>query len=935
MTEPFSTASTRSLLAILGELSAILQGATGFAEKQVAFFAVLREQLGFDLAWLGMLDGQNKFVQGRGGFVLDGTHGMLTSRVSIVPGEFIDRVTSHRDTFVTANLKEDPRSKAWWAYAREWGIQGAAAFPITFQNQCLGICLLGSRRWGLLLATEEESTLKVLGDLIGAAICQDRAQQESARQSMLTAPLLVLADRLRQPQQMDPVFQTVVDELYSRLTPSRTAIYWLDLDRREFWVRAMCQRFNCGPGNGTRLPLRDLYGLYQELKEDRIVAITDARSDLRGFISQAYLQKFRLLSLLAHPIIYQGDLLGYLAVEQTDQPRVWQSEEHQLVRAMANLLGVTTTQARLYEVTRRQALEQTLINQITRDIRNTLDPDQVLQAAVERLGDSLGVDRCLVLNFSLDEEIEVLHEYRKAGINSARGTVPSPAHELEQRTLNSAVPVAIDDIEADFRFLSWRDYLRTSATRSLMICGTAYQGRPNGILVLQYCYQAHSWTSEEKAIVQAVADQVGIALGQAQLYRRTQEQAEIELRINQVGRAVRAAIPVGQVAPLSLRELSQAMEAPLTAFLLCAPTDEAVMLNHVYSQSDWLRLPRNEALKVADNPFMQAIFGSPEPVELILDPATAPAGPHRLLWQQGVRSILGMRLQAGKQMLGVVLAMNSEPKRWGNGFCQILTRLAGEFALAFSQAEAFEKLQELSQQLQHLNEYKNNMVSISSHEMRTPLASIRAYVETMISEPDLDTAMVQEFMRGMEVECIRLTNLLDDLATLVALESQRAEWQYRVIAVQELLERTLSRSQALATQHEVELRLASAVQADFVVHVDDQKVEQVLGNLLENACKHTHPGCLAVLSATLLAGGDWIEFSVYDNGPGIPANKLESLFQPFVRVQDVMNHSKGGAGLGLAICKEIVDQMGGRIEVQSTVGQGSLFRVVLPVQPPG
>lgn len=932
MNEP--TATPRSLLAMLGELSAILQAATGFPEKQVAFFGVLREQLGFDLAWIGTLDPQNKGIQGRGGFVHDSAHSLLTSKLPIVPGEFIDRVTSHRENFITANIKEDPRAKAWWSNTRDWGIQGAVCFPLTYQGQCLGLCLLGSRRWGLLLSNEEEQTLKVLGDLVGSAISQDKVQKESARQSMLTAPLLVLADRLRQPQQMDPVFQTVVDELYQRLTPSRTAIYWLDLDRREFWVRAVSQRFNCGPVAGTRLALRDLYGLYQELKEDRIVAITDARSDLRGFISQAYLVKFRMLSLLAHPIIYQGDLLGYLAVEQTDQSRVWQTEEHQLVRAMANLLGVTTTQARLYEVTRRQALEQTLINQITRDIRNTLDPDQVLQAAVERLGSSLGVDRCLVLNFSLDEEIEVLHEYRKTNISSASGTVPSPAHELEQRTLTSAVPVAIDDIEADFRFLSWRDFLRTSSTRSLMVCGTAYQGRPNGILVMHYCYQPHSWTSEEKSIVQAVADQVGIALGQAQLYRRSQEQAEIELRINQVGRAVRSAIPIGQVAQFSLRELSQAMEAPLTAFLFCKPSDDIVTLNHVYSQSDWMRLPEDTTLQIANNPYIQAIFGSPEPVELLLDPATAPGGPHRLLWKQGVRSILGMRLQMGKQTLGMVLALNGESKRWGNGFCQILTRLAGEFALAFSQAEAFEKLQELSQQLQQLNEYKNNMVSISSHEMRTPLASIRAYVETMISDPDLDGEMVREFMQGMEIECIRLTDLLDNLNTLVSLESRRTEWQYVQISVQDLLKQTITRVHSVAEQNHVEVQASIVMPPDFVIEVDDQKVEKVLGNLLENACKHTRPGCIAILSVgPSPTGRDWIEFSVKDNGPGIPADKLDMLFQPFVRIQDVMNHSKGGAGLGLAICKEIVDQMGGRLEVESKVGKGSLFRVILPIKP--
>jgi signal transduction histidine kinase len=456
------------------------------------------------------------------------------------------------------------------------------------------------------------------------------------------------------------------------------------------------------------------------------------------------------------------------------------------------------------------------------------------------------------------------------------------------------------------------------------------------VLALEHCCHAHHWTAEEQSIVQAVADQVGIALGQAHLYRHTREQAELELRINQISRSIRTAISAGQVAESSLQELSQAMGAPLAALLFCTPEDSVASLRYVYADGGaGLRLEQGLALPVAGDAFLQRAFASAEPVEHHFDdPQPSENLPLGLLHERGVHSVLGMRLQVGKGTLGVVLAMSDAPKRWPPLAHQILTRLSGDFALALSQAEAFEKLQELSEQLRQLNEYKNNMVSISSHEMRTPLASIRAYVETMLSEPELNGAAIREFMRGMEVECIRLTNLLDDLNTLVALESRRAVWEYRVVAVGDLLERTVARVRSLAEEHRIELRVDNAIAPEALVHVDDQKVEQVLFHLLENACKHTRPGCLVELSAALEPGGDGgLVFEVCDDGPGIPDDKLEGLFQPFVRVQEVMNHSRGGAGLGLAICKEIVDQMGGRIEVQSTVGKGSLFRVMLPVQP--
>lgn len=935
MTDQSQTTAPQSLLSILGELSALLQGATGLTEKQAAFFKVFVDRLGFDLVWLGTTDLRGACVQGQGGVVPTGTDHLLTACLPIVPGEFIDRAIEQREIFITADFSEDPLAADWWPHARAWGIRGAACFPLTFQGNCLGVCLIGSCRRGMPIASQEEQALRVIGDLVGAAIHQERTLQETVRQDLLATPLLALADRLRQPQQMDPVFQTVVEELHACLAPTRVVIYWLDRDRREFWVRTLTENTPGGPTLGARLSLRDFYPLYQELNKDRTVLIADLSTDGRSLIGQAYARQFGLQALLAHPILCQNELLGYLALEETEAPRDWHPEEYQLVRAMAHLLGVSTIQSRLYELTRRQALEQTLINQITRDIRNTLDPDQVLQSAVERLGTSLAVDRCLVLNFALDRELQVLHEYSRSGLDGSTGPAPSLSFEVDRCVLGSTIPLAVDDIETDFYFLSWKDYLRAASVRSMMVCGTAYQGQPNGVLVLQHCHQTHHWTAEEQSVVQAVADQVGIALGQAQLYRRTQEQAEIELRINQISRSIRTAIPAGQVAESSLKELSQVLESPLAALLFCSPTDAIASLRCAYSRVDGLELAADTVLPVAGEPFLQAVFEATEPVELLLDPV-ATAGLPRLLGDQGIRSLLGMRLQAGNRMLGIVLAMSDQLAPWPAGSHQILTRLSGEFALAFSQAEAFEKLQELSQELSQLNEYKNNMVAISSHEMRTPLASIRAYVETMISEPELDTATIQEFMRGTELECIRLTNLLDDLNTLVALEARRTEWEYRLIAVRELVEVTVARMRPLIEKSEVTLRVESRLPTDFTLHVDAQKVEQVLMQLLENACKHTQPGCQIVFSvAPSGETGDWLEFTVRDDGPGIPAHKLKGLFQPFVRVQEVMNHSRGGAGLGLAICKAIVDQMGGQIEVESEVNQGSLFKVTLPVQPVG
>jgi signal transduction histidine kinase len=250
-----------------------------------------------------------------------------------------------------------------------------------------------------------------------------------------------------------------------------------------------------------------------------------------------------------------------------------------------------------------------------------------------------------------------------------------------------------------------------------------------------------------------------------------------------------------------------------------------------------------------------------------------------------------------------------------------------ETTLAYNQAYAFEKLQDLSHQLKQLNEYKSNMVGIASHEMRTPLASMRLYVETILNEPEIDGNLVRELMSGMEKECSRLTNLLDDLTTLVNLEASSSQWNFQNIFVDSFIQKVVQQVKPTVTEFFIDFSVENLA-GELSLHTDSQKLLAVLVNLVDNACRHTYLGCRVVFK--VVPQGQNVLFTVEDNGLGIPANKLNSLFQPFVRVQEVMNHSKGGAGLGLAICKETIVQMGGEITVSSEVGKGTTFKVLLP-----
>ncbi|WP_287128699.1 GAF domain-containing protein [Candidatus Cyanaurora vandensis] len=900
-----------NLIAAVSRLGSLLQAPGVLEVKLKQFYEGLQESLGCELVWVGLLQDKGRAILGKGG-CYPSYHGFLFTPRFIEPGDLEDLVTQHHKLLQIPDIQQDTRCRPWWKLSQEWGLHGVVAFPLMVQGECLGLGVLGQSRWGLLLQAEAEECLMLLGSLVGSAIVAD--QGLARRQEQLTSPLLTMADRLRQAYDVETVLQAVVDELHDRLGPTRTVIYWL-ADSREFEVRAFTQKttgYYIYP-LGMRLTVKEISGLYQQLCQDRTTSIADLQRDLRGYLSKTTIQRLQLKAILAHPIILQKQLLGYLSLEQCDQPRIWTEQEQSLVQGMANLIGVTTTQAKLYEMERRRFLEQILINRIVQDIRNSLDPNEVMGAAVDRLGQGLNVDRCVLLNYDPQAAgLKVLHQFCKPGIPLVDPFLPWPQADADGQALTSAVPIGVEDTDTDFRFLNWRETFQRGATRAVMLCGLAHQGQPNGILCLHRCFLPQPWTHEEREIFQAVADQVGIALGQAMLFQQTQERVELETKLNQAVRRLRAVDTGADVWERLLQQTAQALDAP-QVILLTLRAGTWQVLNYTRPA-----LLNDQPDPLPHAPLLDYILNTPECVAL--------SGPLEGLGSENY-SGLGERLVVQPELTGVLLVLDREERNWRTIEKQLLSRLIQEALLAYAQTNTFLKLRQLSQQLKELNAYRNTMVSIASHEMRTPLASISLFVETLLLDRELIT---NEELEQMQTECNRMTALLNNLTTLVNLESNNTQFNFHTIALEPFFHRLCKRILPLADCYRATVHFQDQT-AGVAFVSDEQKLETILYNLLENACKHTPSGVQVTLSAQPQA--ERIAFRVSDDGQGIPTPKLATLFQPFIRVEDVMNHSKGGAGLGLAIAKETVTKLGGQINVQSEVGEGSTFTVLLPLMP--
>lgn len=243
----------------------------------------------------------------------------------------------------------------------------------------------------------------------------------------------------------------------------------------------------------------------------------------------------------------------------------------------------------------------------------------------------------------------------------------------------------------------------------------------------------------------------------------------------------------------------------------------------------------------------------------------------------------------------------------------------GQLAVTFNDMLA--ELESGYRQLESALRSQRRFVADASHELRTPLTTVRGNIELLRREPPVAAAERNEILADTIEEVDRLIRLVNQLLTLARADAGQ-KLRADAIAVRPLVEDVCRQARLLAPQREIRCEAP----ADVLVQGDRDALKQVLLILLDNAVVHTPAGTAVALSVS--AADDRVVFQVSDRGPGIPADQLPHIFERFYRGQ--ASRTGRGAGLGLAIAKELVEAQGGSIAVESAPGKGSTFTVTLP-----
>ena len=442
-----------------------------------------------------------------------------------------------------------------------------------------------------------------------------------------------------------------------------------------------------------------------------------------------------------------------------------------------------------------------------------------------------------------------------------------------------------------------------------------------GLLIAHQCDRPRQWADFELELMQQLADQISIALAQGELWGQLEEVvAERTAELQAANANLQQEIVERQQAEIALRQSEEQLRSITNALpVLIAYVDdrECYQFNN-QAYTDWL------------GKSLRTIHGSPM----------------REVW--GEERYRTMQPQIHEVLAGNIVTYENELE-FPDGTTRSVSihyiphfdpdeRVKGFFALTsdISDRKAIERM-------------KDEFISVVSHELRTPLTSLHSALKILATgRLGVLPKDGQQFLAIADESTERLVRLVNSVLDLQRIESGAVTMEKQAISATELMIQAVDAMQAMAQQHEITLVNRPL---DLQLWVDADYIVQALTNLISNAIKFSAPGGKVWLTveqrsqpaippqqgrkshkskATKVAPIE-ILFQVRDEGQGIPEHKLETIFERFQQVDSSDSRKKGGTGLGLTICRKIIDRHGGKIWVESTLGVGSTFSFTLPV----
>ncbi|WP_315789440.1 GAF domain-containing protein [Fischerella sp. JS2] len=896
----------------------------------------LQEQFEYSLIWIALYDRLNHMLLGQGGVTPGGNTSYLQQRVVLNPGDLLEQVVIEQRPLGVADLRAEIRIEAWQQLAQQLNIQGTIVVPICYKNRCLGLVLLGSQRWGYLLGGEARARLMMVVGELGAALYEREMDLQHKQTKRLDKPLLRLLNNLQTLNHLEQRLEAVVEATQEFILPTRTSIYWFDREGYYFWRRLSNKKNH--QETTAKITVHELSDFYIALSVNEIVWIGEGRSSLKSNFTVKLLQRFGVRSLLAAPIIWQKDFLGFLTVESTE-PHIWTEAEKNFTKTAAGLISLVTPLKETESTIKQIQNDAYLTSQIAQGIYSNYDIQEILDLCAAKVLQRLLITRFLLLHYDSEQNnYQIFYQNQPHNSRPLMCSLEALKDVDWQLLFRSTGAVAIENLETDLRFFNWHPRLLENGVRSLIVCNCAFAQEPKVLLALATETQ-RSWTSIEKELVQVVAQQIGVTIRQWQLHHQTQQQQKILQSFQQCLRILEQSQdsptqPIQHLERTALEQIAAILNCSLTILLSWQPGENvAKIIPGVIANSEFeividIPIPlQNEAL-------IQWALLSEDLLPITVN--DLPSATKKWLSGAGIGQILVMALRttADYQPTGVVVIADHWQRRWSEDSLLATETLICQLAWSRRWLQITQMLESRTEELRQLNWYKHRRLE----EIQRSVTQLLVQMDDLgIPANELTHMRYQQLLR-------QLDNNTASMTALLKLELWQLQMSWETVPIASLLKRSLERVDNLLKQQRLWVGVHGLGQQEgeessknysllphssLAIVGDIVKIELILHELLVCAChRSTILGRIDIWCRRL--DEQFLEVSITDNGD-IESQLLTELHQDTPKDILAPSRLEQLPGLNLLICQKLMQQLGGELHFYQLPDGRTVSRLLLPL----